>query len=68
MKSNVAELRKKSAPELIAEQTNLLREQFKLKLQKASGNLKRNHLLRKVRRDIARINAILTELQIERTV
>jgi large subunit ribosomal protein L29 len=39
----------------------LLREQFNLRMQKATGQLAANNKLRKVRRDIARIKTIMTE-------
>ena len=39
----------------------LLREQFNLRMQKATGQLSANSKLRKVRRDIARIKTIMNE-------
>ncbi len=39
----------------------LLREQFNLRMQKATGQLPMNSKLRKVRRDIARIKTIMNE-------
>ena len=39
----------------------LLREQFNLRMQKATGQLPTNSKLRKVRRDIARIKTIMNE-------
>ncbi|MGP1954473.1 MAG: 50S ribosomal protein L29 [Arsenophonus sp. NC-TX2-MAG3] len=55
------ELRKKSVEELNTELLNSLREQFNLSIQSVSGQLKQSHLLRLVRRDIARIKTLLTE-------
>lgn len=59
MKAN--ELRKKSSGELNTELLNLLREQFNLRIQVASGQLQQNHLLKQVRRNIARVKTLLTE-------
>ncbi|MGP1958644.1 MAG: 50S ribosomal protein L29 [Arsenophonus sp. NC-CH8-MAG3] len=57
----VKELRKKSVEELNTELFNSLREQFNLSIQAVSGQLKQSHILRLVRRDIARIKTLLTE-------
>lgn len=56
-----SELRNKSAEELNTELLNLLREQFNLRMQAASGQLQQTHLLKKVRRDVARIKTLQTE-------
>lgn len=55
------ELRKKSIEELTQEMLALLKEQFNLRIQKGSGQLPKPNLLKKVRRDIARIKTVLTE-------
>lgn len=57
----VAELRDKTPRELTDELLRLRREQFNLRMQKASGQLGQTHLLRETRRDIARIKTILAE-------
>mgnify|MGYP003424294735 FL=1 len=57
----IAELRQKQTPELKAVLVDLLRKQFKLSLLKASGELKRNHQVKLLRRDIARVMTLLTE-------
>ncbi len=44
-----------------SELTGLLREQFNLRMQKATGQLAASSKLRKVRRDIARIKTIMNE-------
>lgn len=54
-------LRNKTAVELKTELTDLLREQFNLRMQKASGQLNRVHLLRNVRKNIARVKTFMTE-------
>lgn len=57
----VAELRQKQIPELKQELSSLLRQQFKLRLLNASGELKRNHQVKQLRREIARVMTLLTE-------
>lgn len=59
MKTN--ELRAKTAEELKTELLSLLREKFNLYLQASSGRLQHTHLLKKVRRNVARIKTLLTE-------
>ncbi|WP_063654792.1 50S ribosomal protein L29 [Candidatus Arsenophonus triatominarum] len=55
------ELREKSVEDLNTELLNLLREQFNLSMQAVSGQLQQSHLLKQVRRDIARVKTLLTE-------
>ncbi|MDF7679821.1 50S ribosomal protein L29 [Enterobacteriaceae bacterium ESL0689] len=55
------ELREKNVEELNAELLNLLREQFNLRMQAAGGQLQQTHLLKQVRRNIARVKTLLTE-------
>ena len=47
--------------ELKEQLTNLLRDQFNLRMQKGTGQLTQTHLLKQVRRDIARVNTLLNE-------
>ena len=47
--------------ELNDELVNLLGEQFKLRMQTATGQLQQTHQAKQVRRDIARVKTILTE-------
>jgi large subunit ribosomal protein L29 len=56
-----SELRDKSPQELDAELLKLRKEQFNLRMQKASGQLGQPHLLGETRRDIARIKTIMAE-------
>lgn len=56
---NATELRNKSVDELKTELLDLLKEQFKLRMQQATGQLARNHLLKDVRRNIARVKTVL---------
>jgi large subunit ribosomal protein L29 len=55
------DLRAKSQDELRVELTNLKKEQFNLRFQAASGQLENTARVRDIRRDVARINTILTE-------
>nr|P46174.1 RecName: Full=Large ribosomal subunit protein uL29; AltName: Full=50S ribosomal protein L29 [Acyrthosiphon kondoi endosymbiont]pir/JC2274/ ribosomal protein L29 - pea aphid symbiont bacterium [Acyrthosiphon kondoi]BAA06583.1 ribosomal protein L29 [Acyrthosiphon kondoi endosymbiont] len=55
------ELREKGVEELNTELLNLLREQFNLRMQGASGQLQQTHLLKQVRRNVARVKTLLTE-------
>jgi len=56
------ELRNKSKDELMANLLELTREQFNLRMQKGTGQLVRSSQVKQVRRDIARINTVLTEM------
>jgi large subunit ribosomal protein L29 len=58
---NASELRKMNRDELKGELLELLREQFNLRMQRASGQLNKGHLLRNVRRNIARVKTVLNE-------
>lgn len=58
---NTKELREKSVEELNTELLELLREQFNLRMQLASNQLQQTHLLKQVRRKIARVKTIITE-------
>lgn len=55
------ELQEKSVAELQATLIELLREQFTLRMQKATGQLTQTHLLSQVRRNIARVKTVLNE-------
>ena len=55
------ELRDKSADELNAQLQTLLEDQFKLRMQKATGQLAQTHLLKQARKDIARVKTVLKE-------
>jgi len=56
-----SELKAKSIEELNAELLELLREQFNYRMQASTGQLAQTHLLRIVRRNIARVKTIITE-------
>jgi large subunit ribosomal protein L29 len=55
------EMRDKSPQELTEQLLKLRKEQFTLRMQKASGQLGQSHLLGEARRDIARIKTIMAE-------
>lgn len=58
---NASELREKSVDELNAELLSLLEQQFKLRMQKSTGQLGQTHLLKATKKDIARVRTVLTE-------
>jgi len=55
------ELRDKSVEELNSELIKLLKEQFNLRMRKATGQLNQSHLLGNVKRDIARVKTVMNE-------
>jgi len=59
----VAELRGKDEQELHEELLKLRKEQFGLRMQEASGQLGQVHLLRQVKKEIARVKTIIVERQ-----
>ncbi|TCS38113.1 50S ribosomal protein L29 [Reinekea marinisedimentorum] len=58
---NAKDLREKSVDELNSTLLDLLRDQFKYRMQKATGQLTQTHLLPQVRKDIARVKTVLNE-------
>jgi large subunit ribosomal protein L29 len=58
---NTEELRDKSVDEVSVELHKALAAQFKLRVQKATGQLTQTHLLKQARRDIARMKTVLTQ-------
>ena len=58
-----SELRGKSGEELTKVLHDLLEEQFRLRTQKATGQLGQTHLLQANQRDIARVKTVLNEQQ-----
>ncbi|WP_263322471.1 50S ribosomal protein L29 [Endozoicomonas sp. Mp262] len=56
-----AQLREKTVEELNEELLSLLRDQFNYRMQKATGQLSQSHLLKQVKRDIARIKTVLID-------
>jgi len=60
---NANELRGSAAEDLQKQLENLLKEQFNLRMQKGTGQLSRPSQMRSVRRDIARIKTVMTEMK-----
>ena len=56
-----SELREKSAEDLNKELLSLREAQFKLRMQKSTGQLMQTHLLRENQRAIARVKTVLHE-------
>jgi large subunit ribosomal protein L29 len=61
MKPN--DLRKMTSEDLLKKQTESTQELFNLKFQLHTGRLENSSKLKTVRKDIARINTILTEIK-----
>jgi large subunit ribosomal protein L29 len=59
MKAN--ELKGKSPQELRDALHDLLKEQFNLRMQQGTGQLSRPHLMKDVRRNIARVKTVMNE-------
>ncbi|MEE2773494.1 MAG: 50S ribosomal protein L29 [Pseudomonadota bacterium] len=57
----VSELREKSADQLVEELLSLKKEAFNLRFQKATGQLENTARVRLVRRNIARVNTLISE-------
>ncbi|QJC36560.1 50S ribosomal protein L29 [Enterobacteriaceae endosymbiont of Donacia simplex] len=57
----INEIIKKNNTDLKNELLSLMREQLNLKIQLKSGNLKQTHLLKKSRKNIARIKTIISQ-------
>lgn len=60
-KLDVSELREKSVKELNEVLLGLFRDQFNHRMQKSTGQLNQSHLLPVVRKNIARVKALITE-------
>mgnify|MGYP000326530124 CR=1 FL=1 len=58
----VSELRQKSAEELNTALVELGREQFNLRMQKNTGQLTKSDQVKKVRRNIARVQTVVNEM------
>jgi large subunit ribosomal protein L29 len=56
-----SKLREKTAEELEGQLLSLREEQFKLRMQKSTGQLGQTHLLKDNQRDIARVKTVLHE-------
>ena len=56
-----SELRDKSVEELQQEVENLVKEQFNYRMQQSTGQLGQSHLLKQMKKDIARVKTVLNE-------
>lgn len=56
-----SELREKSQAELRETLNELLKEQFNLRMQRGTGQLARPHLMKDVRRNIARVKTLINQ-------
>ena len=56
-----SELRDLSVEELEAKKIELLQSQFQMRMNKSMGQLEQTHEIKQLRRDIARVNTILTQ-------
>jgi large subunit ribosomal protein L29 len=56
-----SELREKNQAELTNALHDLLKEQFNLRMQRGTGQFSRPHLMKDVRRNIARIKTVMSE-------
>jgi large subunit ribosomal protein L29 len=59
--SKADDFRSHSADELSGQLSNLKKEQFNLRFQRANGQVENTGRIRTLRRDIARIQTVLTE-------
>ena len=59
--SKADDFRSKSGDELSSQLSNLKKEQFNLRFQRANGQVENTGRIRTLRRDIARIQTVLTE-------
>ncbi|WP_140985604.1 50S ribosomal protein L29 [Asticcacaulis tiandongensis] len=58
--TKIADLRGKTPDQLQETLLNLKKEQFNLRFQKATGQLEKTHRVNEVRKDIARIQTLLS--------
>ena len=56
-----SELKQKSAEELQTILLDLRKEQFNLRMQQGTGQLSRPHLMKQVKRDIARVHTVINQ-------
>jgi large subunit ribosomal protein L29 len=60
-KDTLIECRDKSVDQLQEKKIELLQQLFSLRMQMGAGQLKKNHLFKSAKKDIARINTIISE-------
>jgi large subunit ribosomal protein L29 len=59
----VAEIKELTVKELLSRKHDLRQELFNLRIQQASGQLERPHMIHAIRKDLARIETLLTAKQ-----
>jgi len=60
---NASELRSKSIVELKEQLLGLRQEQFNLRMQRGQGQQTQQHLIKRVRRDVARVKTVIAEIE-----
>ncbi len=65
MPTKISELREKSSDELTADRTSLREEALNLRIQQESGQLENPARIREARREVARINTLLSERRLK---
>lgn len=63
----ITEIREQSSQELASRRRELQHELFNLRIQQKTGQLEKPSLLRETRRDIARIETVLSERDSQQT-
>ena len=58
---NITEIKELTAKELVSKTQELRQEIFHFRLQQQAGQLEKPHLIRALRREIARLQTVLTE-------
>ena len=58
--TKIADLRSKTTDQLHEQLLSLKKEQFNLRFQKATGQFEKTHRVNEIRKDIARIQTLLT--------
>jgi large subunit ribosomal protein L29 len=64
---NTSDLRKKTSEELQSLLLDLNREKFNLRMQQGTGQLSKPSQMKSVRRQIARVKTILTEMEVSKS-
>jgi large subunit ribosomal protein L29 len=59
----ISEIKELTVKELLARRHELRQEVFNLRIQQQSGQLERPHMLTQLRKDLARIETMLTQKQ-----
>lgn len=64
---NTSDIRKKTSEELQSLLLDLNREKFNLRMQQGTGQLSKPSQMKSVRRQIARVKTILTEMEVSKS-